>query len=140
MGSCSVYLPNGSRNCIVILSHLTVTGRPSESIKISLSNNAVPVLDTSTKSTDRSLVQSKFKPHTSKQYFTGKFDIPGDADSWKHIYSLPRKVTLDSKTRSFQYKILNNIVYLNHQMFHMKIVSSPLCFFGGFFVESHRKQ
>ena len=45
-----------------------------ESIKISLSNNAVPVLDTSTKSIYRSLVQCKFKPPTSKQYFTGKFD------------------------------------------------------------------
>ena len=75
-----------------------------ESIKISLSNNAVPVLDTSTKGIYSSLVQSKFKPPTSKQYFTGKFDIPGDADSWKSIYSLPRTATLDSKTRKFQQK------------------------------------
>ena len=102
-----------------------------ESIKISLSNNAVPVLDTSTKSIYGSLVQSKFKPPTSKRYFIVKFDIPGDEDSWKNINSLPRKVTLDSKTRIFQCKILNNILYLNHQMFHMKIVSSPLCSFCG---------
>ena len=38
-----------------------------ESIKISWSNNAVPVSDTSTKSIYRSLVQSKFMPPTSKQ-------------------------------------------------------------------------
>ena len=102
----------------------------TESIKISLNNNAVPVLDTLTKSICRRHVRSKFKPPTSKQYFTGKFDIPGDADSWKNTYSLPRKVTLDSKTRIFQYKILNNILCLNHQMFHINIVSSPLCSFG----------
>ena len=47
-----------------------------ESIKIFWSNNAVPVLDTSIKSMYRSLVQSEFKLPTSKQYFTGKFDIP----------------------------------------------------------------
>ena len=102
-----------------------------ESIKISLSNNTIPVLDSSTKSIYRSLVQSKFKPPTSKQYFISKFDITGDVDSWKNIYSLPRKVTLDSKTRTFQYKVLNNILYLNHQMFRMKIVSLPLCSFCG---------
>ena len=86
-----------------------------ESIQISLGSNAVPLLDTSTKSIYRSLVQSK-------QYLTVKFDIPGDADIWKKIYFLPRKVTLDSKMRTFQCKILNNMLYLNHQMFHMKIV------------------
>ena len=103
-----------------------------ESIKISLSNNVAPVLDTLIKIIYSSLVQSKFKPPTSKQYFIGKFDTPGDEDSWKNIYSLPRKeVTLDSKTRIFQYKILNNILKLNHRMFHMKIVSSPLCSFWG---------
>ena len=56
-----------------------------ESIRISLCNSAVPVLETSTKSIysslNLSLVQSKFKPPTSKQYFIGKFDIPGDEDS-----------------------------------------------------------
>ena len=115
----------------MILSHLTVTGCCKESLKISLSNNVVPVLDTSTKSIYGSLVQSKFKPPTSKQYFIGKSDLSGDADSWKNIYPLPRKVTLDPKTRIFQYKILNNILYLNHQAFHIKIVSSPLCSFLG---------
>ena len=37
-----------------------------ESLKISLSNNAVPVLDSSPKNIYRSLVQSKFKSPTSK--------------------------------------------------------------------------
>ena len=101
----------------------------TESIKISFSNNAVPVLDTSTKSIYSSLVQSKFKPPTSKQYFIRKFDTPGD--SWKNIYSLPSKVAMESKTQIFQYKILNNILYLSHWMFHMKIVSSHLCSFCG---------
>ena len=30
------------------------------------------------------------------------------------------------RTRIFQYKILNNILYLNRQLYHMKIVNSPM--------------
>ena len=40
----------------------------------------------------------------SNQYFIDKFDITGDADSWKNIYSLPRKVILDSEMQIFQQK------------------------------------
>ena len=33
--------------------------------------------------------------------------------NWKEIYILPRKVSLDCNVRSFQYKVLNNVLYLN---------------------------
>ena len=33
--------------------------------------------------------------------------------NWKDIYVLPRKVSLDCNVRSFQYKVLNNVLYLN---------------------------
>ena len=40
---------------------------------------------------------------------------------------LPRIVTIESSLRSFQYKILNNILYLNERLFKFNIVDSPLC-------------
>ena len=40
---------------------------------------------------------------------------------------LPRQATIESSLRSFQYKILNNILYLNEKLFKFKIVDSPLC-------------
>ena len=40
---------------------------------------------------------------------------------------LPRQVTIESSLRSFQYKILNNILYLNEKLFKFKIADSPLC-------------
>ena len=46
----------------------------------------------------------------SKKYFIELFKI-GSFD-WKHIYLLPCLVPLDSYSRYFQYKILNNILYL----------------------------
>ena len=46
---------------------------------------------------------------------------------WKQIYLLPRLVTLDSYSRSFQYKILNNVLYLNKKLFTFRKSTSPLC-------------
>ena len=35
---------------------------------------------------------------------------------WKDIYKVCRKVTINAYLRSFQYKILNNVVYLNKNL------------------------
>ena len=48
---------------------------------------------------------------------------------WKYIYITPRPVTIDTSLRIFQYKLLNNVLYLNEKLFKFKIVSSPLCSF-----------
>ena len=44
---------------------------------------------------------------------------------WKKIYLLSRKVLLDCYVRSFQYKELNNIFYLNKKLFIFGRSSSP---------------
>ena len=46
---------------------------------------------------------------------------------WSLVYMLPRKVTIDTSTRIFQYKILNYILYLNNRLYKMTITASPLC-------------
>ena len=43
------------------------------------------------------------------------------------IYMFPRMVTVESKLRIFQYKVLNNILYLNDRLYRMGIVQTPLC-------------
>ena len=43
------------------------------------------------------------------------------------MYTLPRKVTIDTSTRIFQYKIVNNILYLNNRLYKITITESPLC-------------
>ena len=42
---------------------------------------------------------------------------------------MPRRVTIKTNLRIFQYKILNNVLYLNEKLFKLKIVSSRLCYF-----------
>ena len=48
---------------------------------------------------------------------------------WKTIYTLPRIVTKDSRLRVFQYKLLNNVLYLNEMLFRFRKTYSSLCSF-----------
>ena len=63
----------------------------------------------------------------SQLYFENLFQNK-DID-WKHVYLLPRRVTVDTNLRIFQYKILNNVLYLNEKLFRFKKISCPLCSF-----------
>ena len=49
---------------------------------------------------------------------------------------LPRILTTDSSLSSFQYKILNNILYLNKRPYKFNIVDSPLCSLCGAYNET----
>jgi len=49
--------------------------------------------------------------------------------NWKKIFTLPVKISLDTKSREFQFKILHRILYTNYLGFKMKITSSNLCTF-----------
>ena len=55
---------------------------------------------------------------------------------WEQVYMLPRIVTIESSLRSFQHKILNDILYLNERLFKFNIVDSPLCSLCGAYTES----
>ena len=53
---------------------------------------------------------------TAKQTFNLRFPDISPAN-WIQIYLLPRKVTNDAYGRVFQYKVLNNVLYLNKKLF-----------------------
>ena len=63
-------------------------------------------------------------------YFEKNFENP--ELEWKDIYSLPRRATINSNLRIFQYNLLHNILYLNKTLykFEKKASPSPLCFFA----------
>ena len=48
--------------------------------------------------------------------------------NWKEIYILPRQVSIDINLRMFQYKLLNNIHFLNKILFKYKKVILLLLF------------
>ena len=48
---------------------------------------------------------------------------------WEKVHSLFFKLTLDTKLREFQYKILHRICYTNVTLFKFGLSKTPLCYF-----------
>ena len=48
---------------------------------------------------------------------------------WREIYELPFKVLMDTKSREFQYKILNRYLSTNSFLIKIGLTTSPLCTF-----------
>ena len=87
----------------------------------------VPILDISPKQIYQLVVQQKQIPPTAKQKLTNKYaDI---VIRWEKVYSLAFQTTLESKTREFQYKIRNCIVFTNEKLSRIGLVASPICSF-----------
>ena len=47
----------------------------------------------------------------------------------ERVYPLPFQITLDTKLREIQYKILYRICYTNAMLFKFGLADSPLCYF-----------
>ena len=43
------------------------------------------------------------------------------------VYELPFKIAIENKLRSFQFKIIHNILPTNQRLWKMKVKSSPKC-------------
>ena len=63
---------------------------------------------------------------TLQQYFTTLF-LYLNLD-WKLIYFLSRILTKNTCLKAFQYKFLNNELYLNHKLFPFKVSTTSFCF------------
>ena len=55
---------------------------------------------------------------------------------WTAIYMLPHLITNNTYMRSFQYKILNNVLFLNKKLHTFGIKPSPLCSFCNLYDET----
>ena len=67
----------------------------------------------------------KYVKPTYQNYHKRKSD--GYNFTWKLIYKLPRIATYDAKIRIFQYNFLNNIPYINKNLFHFGLILQPKC-------------
>ena len=73
------------------------------------------------------LIVQKEEQTASRLYYQKKFS--NSNLDWKKIYLLVRIVTKDSTLRAFQFKLLNNVLYLNKTFFKFGKRGSPLCSF-----------
>ena len=59
------------------------------------------------------------RPSSSEQFFTGMFGV--DDEVWENIYAIPFLATIESKLRSFQFKINHNIFFTNEKLHKLKM-------------------
>ena len=69
----------------------------------------------------------KYKKPTSQSYFEKIFK--NSSLDWKTIYLLSLIATVDTTIRVFQYKLLNNVLFLNEMLYRFGISQDPLCSF-----------
>ena len=100
---------------------------------MNLDNSEITLSKVSSKLLYKAFKSRKQVPPTAQIKFKEKF--PYFSFNWNDIYSLLFIVTIETKTREFQYKVLN-IVFTNEKMFKFKMTDSPLCSFGKREVES----
>ena len=72
----------------------------------------------------------KITPPTAQREYNAQF-VSDELDWKKKIYSLPHRVALDTKSREFQYKLLNRCLATNVLLSKIGIISSPACSFCG---------
>ena len=68
------------------------------------------------------LINANNSKPNSQTYFENLFS--NFKPDWKSIYLLPRRVILDTNVRMSQYKLLDNVLYLNNMLFRFKKVDS----------------
>ena len=73
------------------------------------------------------LVLFKYTKPTSQHYFEKHFSQSNI--EWQNIYILPRVVVVYNRIRVFQYKLLNNVLFLNKMLCKFGIVSRSYCLF-----------
>ena len=111
------YLSNSSDSTVLtcnVLSGIEVDGKFASVEKVSA------------KTVYQMVVKRKFSKPTSQKFFTKKFDISFQ-NIWRSVYLLSGQASIESKIRMFQYKILNNVLYLTQRFSDMNIVGSSLC-------------
>ena len=73
-------------------------------------------------------------PPTAQLKFNATF--VDDVLEWKEFYNLPLRATLDTKSREFQYKLLNRCLVTNVFLLKVGLASNPACSFCGDMDES----
>jgi hypothetical protein len=88
--------------------------------------NAKPVSEVTSKQIYRMLIDDTNVTITSQLYFNTRYTIE---EEWADIYRKVITTTIETKLRSFQYKIVHNILYTNTRLFKAGLVASDLCTF-----------
>ena len=92
-----------------------------------ISSKEVSLKNLDSKNVYQELLNSKIVVNYSKEFYSRMYNL--QADQWPDIYSLSRKVSLDTALCEFQYKILHRYLAVNVLLVKYKIHTNFLCTF-----------
>ena len=105
-----------------------------DQIQLVQNNQEASITEATFKRVYREIVSGFVTPPTAHSNFNESFS--GVCSDWKKIHSLPFLVTLDTKSREFQYKILNRYLVTNTFLKKICKIDSSLSTFCGMLDES----
>ena len=91
-----------------------------DEIKLNLNEQTILIKTAASKIVYKELRNRTITPPTAQLKFNTKF--VDDVLEWKEIYSLPFRATLDTKSREFQYKLLNRCLVTNAFLFKVGLL------------------
>ena len=108
---------------------LIKTNHIRDNVFLHSANDAILLSELSSKKIYNILVSKISNSSSAKRKFDATYASTEQALDWKGIYSNAFRCAIDTKTREFQYKILNRILPLNNFLFKIGKTNSPLCSF-----------
>ena len=95
------------------------------------SDSGFHLVDLSCKAMFSKLLKQTLTEPTSVQYWETKLSVGQRGINWRKVFLIPRISKIESYTRSFQYKIINNALFLNKRLFKFDVIELPACSFCG---------
>ena len=120
-------LPDHWREKLRMTTHTKSITLNNDDIYFSINGKLTKLENLKQKTVYYELISKISSQPTAQKCFSKKY--PLHTFEWDSIYPLPRKVTIECRTRDFQYKILNRILFTNKMLFKMKISDTDKCTF-----------
>jgi len=92
---------------------------------ILMRHSKLDIMKISSKSIYNELIEEKFSTPTAQANLSKR--IPDVNIDWEKVYNRIYTTTIDTYLRMFQYKILNNTLFLKKELHRFGIVHSPSC-------------
>ena len=94
--------------------------------KFLLKDELIDIKKITTKNIYEKLVEQKYTPPTAQSNLSKRIGNT-EGIEWSNVYNRIYTNTIDTYLRMFQYKILNNILYLNFDLYCFKIIEFSTC-------------
>ena len=138
--SCDILMQQKQLNVVEYMKYISILKCINNDMKSLLAvdddltpSNQKPKIDMLQKMSSKQLYENVLSKTTERPTSETKlseiFEIDVSHDDWERIYRLPYSPTIETKLRSFQFKVNHNIYYTNEKLHRVAIRESPNCSF-----------